>query len=39
VVDPILDGSIPVHPYARGTWGPAEADRLLPEGETWHDPR
>jgi glucose-6-phosphate 1-dehydrogenase len=39
VVDPILDGSIPVHPYGRGTWGPAEADRLLPEGETWHDPR
>jgi glucose-6-phosphate 1-dehydrogenase len=39
VVDPILDGSLPVHSYARGTWGPTEADRLLPEGETWHDPR
>jgi glucose-6-phosphate 1-dehydrogenase len=39
VVDPVLDGSLPVHPYARGSWGPAEADRLLPEGETWHDPR
>ena len=39
VVDPILDGAMPVHPYARGTWGPAEADRLLPEGSTWHDPR
>ena len=30
---------IPVHEYARGTWGPAQADRLLPDGETWHDPR
>jgi glucose-6-phosphate 1-dehydrogenase len=39
VVDPILDGTMPVHPYAQGTWGPAEADRLLPEGENWHDPR
>jgi glucose-6-phosphate 1-dehydrogenase len=27
-----------VHPYARGTWGPGEADRLLPERDTWHDP-
>jgi glucose-6-phosphate 1-dehydrogenase len=39
VVDPILSGNVPVHRYARGTWGPAQADRLLPEGETWHDPR
>jgi len=39
VVDPILGGVVPAHSYARGTWGPAEADRLLPEGETWHDPR
>jgi glucose-6-phosphate 1-dehydrogenase len=39
IVDPILDGGVPVHPYARGTWGPRESDRLLPEGENWHDPR
>jgi glucose-6-phosphate 1-dehydrogenase len=39
IVDPVLDGAVPVHRYARGTWGPAEADRLLPDGETWHDPR
>ena len=38
VVDPILDGAVPVHPYARGSWGPKEADALLPEGDTWHDP-
>jgi glucose-6-phosphate 1-dehydrogenase len=29
---------VPVLPYAKGTWGPREADRLVPAGETWHDP-
>ena len=38
VVDPVLGDVTPVHPYARGSWGPAEADRLLPSGDTWHDP-
>ncbi len=38
VVDPVLDDVVPVHPYARGTWGPSQADSLLPEGEAWHDP-
>jgi len=27
-----------VHPYARGSWGPKETDRLLADGETWYDP-
>ena len=27
-----------VHLYARGSWGPKEADRLLPGRDTWHDP-
>jgi glucose-6-phosphate 1-dehydrogenase len=39
VVEPILGDAVPVHPYAPGTWGPREADALLPEGETWHDPQ
>jgi glucose-6-phosphate 1-dehydrogenase len=39
VVDPILDDATPVFPYAQGSWGPKEADRLLEPGETWHDPR
>jgi glucose-6-phosphate 1-dehydrogenase len=39
VVDPILGGAVPVHPYARGSWGPKEADVLLPNGVTWHDPK
>ena len=38
VVDPILGDVGPVHRYPRGSWGPAEADTLLPEGDTWHDP-
>ena len=38
IVDPIVGDVTPVHPYARGSWGPKEADRLLPERDTWHDP-
>jgi glucose-6-phosphate 1-dehydrogenase len=38
IVDPILGDVVPVHPYAKGSWGPKEADALLPAGETWHDP-
>jgi glucose-6-phosphate 1-dehydrogenase len=38
VVDPVLDHHGPTHPYGPKTWGPAEADALLPEGEFWHAP-
>jgi len=38
IVDPVLGDVVPVHPYARGSWGPEEADRLLPGRDTWHDP-
>ena len=38
IVDPVLGDVVPVHPYARGSWGPKEADRLLPGRDTWHDP-
>jgi glucose-6-phosphate 1-dehydrogenase len=38
VVDPVLGNVTPVHPYARGSWGPKEADRLLPHRDAWHDP-
>ena len=39
IVDPVLgDAGGPVHPYAKGTWGPKEADRLLPNRDTWYDP-
>jgi glucose-6-phosphate 1-dehydrogenase len=38
ITDPVLGDVVPVHPYARGSWGPKEADRLLPDRDTWHDP-
>jgi glucose-6-phosphate 1-dehydrogenase len=38
VVEPLLDASPAVHPYATGSWGPAEADRLLAGRGRWHDP-
>ncbi|HEU5420915.1 MAG TPA: glucose-6-phosphate dehydrogenase [Streptosporangiaceae bacterium] len=38
VVQPILGDVVPAHPYAKGTWGPKEADSLLPPHEAWHDP-
>jgi glucose-6-phosphate 1-dehydrogenase len=38
IVDPVLGDAVPVHPYPRGSWGPGEADRLLPARETWYDP-
>ena len=38
VVDPVLNDAVPVHPYAKGSWGPTEANRLLPDRDTWYDP-
>jgi glucose-6-phosphate 1-dehydrogenase len=38
IVDPILDDATPIHRYADGSWGPAEADRLLDGAGGWHNP-
>jgi glucose-6-phosphate 1-dehydrogenase len=38
IVDPVLGDVVPVHPYARGSWGPDEATRLLTGRDTWVDP-
>ena len=38
VVDPVLGDVTPVHPYAKGSWGPKEADRLLVNRDMWHNP-
>ncbi len=35
VVEPILDNATPVYPYAPGSWGPAEADRLVADLGGW----
>ncbi len=37
-VAPLLDDEQPVHPYAPGSWGPQEADRLARDVGGWHDP-
>jgi len=37
IVDPVLDDATPAYPYQPGTWGPAEAQRVAPEGG-WFDP-
>ena len=36
IVQPALDEHGPVYPYARGSWGPPEADALVPDG--WYPP-
>jgi glucose-6-phosphate 1-dehydrogenase len=38
VVDPILRKHEHVHMYEQKTWGPDEADALLPAGDFWHNP-
>jgi len=38
VVEPILDGAGPVHPYAKRSWGPTAADALIDGDDGWHDP-
>ncbi len=38
VVDGAIAGVNAVQEYPPGTWGPAEADRILEPGDHWHDP-
>jgi glucose-6-phosphate 1-dehydrogenase len=38
VVDPVLGNATPLFEYDSGTWGPAEADRLLQDGAGWFNP-
>jgi len=38
IVDGVLGGTDPVREYEPGSWGPAEADRVLDPGGHWHDP-
>jgi glucose-6-phosphate 1-dehydrogenase len=38
VVDGILGGATPLHDYEVGSWGPAEADRLISERTGWNCP-
>jgi len=38
IMQPLLESPPPVIPYAKGSWGPAEADRLLAGHGRWHSP-
>ena len=38
VVDPVLGNATPVSEYEPGTWGPAEAERIVAGAGGWHDP-
>ncbi|HEY6706672.1 MAG TPA: glucose-6-phosphate dehydrogenase [Actinomycetota bacterium] len=38
VLQPLLDSPPPVHPYAKGSWGPDQADRLVAGHGRWHGP-
>ncbi|MFF8833423.1 glucose-6-phosphate dehydrogenase [Streptomyces sp. NPDC015131] len=37
-VDPVLTGDLAPHPYDPGTWGPEQADTVLPPGVRWEEP-
>jgi glucose-6-phosphate 1-dehydrogenase len=38
IVQPLLDAPPPVQPYARGSWGPADAGKLLTGHPSWRRP-
>ena len=38
VMTPLLEQPPPVHPYPKGSWGPAEADKVLEGHGRWHEP-
>jgi glucose-6-phosphate 1-dehydrogenase len=38
IVDPVLDNVTPAYPYAPGSWGPPEAERLAAGLGGWHNP-
>jgi glucose-6-phosphate 1-dehydrogenase len=38
IVDPVIHGPSPMYEYEPGSWGPAEADRLVEEVGGWNTP-
>jgi glucose-6-phosphate 1-dehydrogenase len=38
IFEPLLTAPPPVHPYAPGSWGPKEAERLVAGYGAWHGP-
>ena len=40
-IDPLVEAkqTAPIHPYARGSWGPVEANELIEkDGRKWYEP-
>jgi glucose-6-phosphate 1-dehydrogenase len=38
IMQPLLDAPPPVHPYAKGSWGPEAADELIAGHGKWYGP-
>ena len=38
IVEPVLGNVTPLYLYEPGSWGPNQAERLLPRGDWWHNP-
>ena len=38
IFQPLLDDPPPVHPYAPGSWGPEEAEKMVAAYGGWHGP-
>ena len=38
IVEPVLESTSPLYPYAPSSWGPQEADRLADDLGGWHNP-
>jgi glucose-6-phosphate 1-dehydrogenase len=38
VVQPLLDNSPPIQPYAKGSWGPKAGTELVAGHGSWHGP-
>jgi glucose-6-phosphate 1-dehydrogenase len=39
IVERVIKADLPIFDYARGTYGPREAERVLARGMRWHDPQ
>jgi len=39
IVDPVIGDKTPVQLYEPGSWGPADADRIIARSGGWHDPK
>ena len=38
VMAPLLENPPPVHPYAKGSWGPDAAEKVISGYGRWHQP-